>query len=315
MRVDIVIPTYKPDEKFIKLIDRLVTDMSENINRIFVINTEEALWDKAVSSEWVSKYEHLRVFHIKREEFDHARTRHEGFLMTETPYVLFMTQDAVPYDNNLLKELIKALDSDEDVAVAYARQLPDDNCNKIERLTRDFNYPDTSVINSKEDIECLGIKTFFCSNVCAMYKKDIYMKLNGFDYPAIFNEDMVYAGHAVNAGYKIAYVAEAKVIHSHNYTGREQFHRNFDLGVSQTCHPEVFEGIKSESEGVRMVIKNACALLRRGAVFSIIKLVWLSGNKYLGYKKGRNYKALSREKIMKYTMNPGYWNHISEEKS
>ena len=315
MKVDIVIPTYKPDEKFISLIERLMTGMSENVNKIFVINTEETLWDKAVPSEWVSGYENLKVFHIKREEFDHGRTRHEGLLMTETPYVLFMTQDAVPYDNNLLKALIGALDENEDVAVAYARQLPDDKCNKIERLTRDFNYPDTSVIKGKDDIERLGIKTFFCSNVCAMYKKDIYMKLNGFDYPAIFNEDMVYAGHAVNAGYKIAYVAEAKVIHSHNYTGREQFHRNFDLGVSPTCHPEVFEGIKSESEGVKMVLKNAASLLRRGAVFSIIKLVWLSGNKYLGYKKGRAFKALSREKIMKYTMNPGYWNRVCEEKS
>lgn len=315
MKVDIVIPTYKPDEKFIKLIERLMTGMSENVNKIFVINTEETLWDKAVPSEWASGYENLKVFHIKREEFDHARTRHGGLLMTETPYVLFMTQDAVPYDNNLLKALIGALDENEDVAVAYARQLPDDKCNKIERLTRDFNYPDTSVTKGKDDIERLGIKTFFCSNVCAMYKKDIYMKLNGFDYPAIFNEDMVYAGHAVNAGYKIAYVAEAKVIHSHNYTGREQFHRNFDLGVSQTCHPEVFEGIKSESEGVKMVLKNAASLLRRGAVFSIIKLVWLSANKYLGYKKGRAFKALSREKIMKYTMNPGYWNRVCEEKS
>lgn len=310
MRVDIVIPTYKPDKKFIALIEKLMTGMSENINRIFAINTEEELWDKSMPADFASKYENLKVFHIGRDEFDHGRTRHEGILMTGTPYVLFMTQDAVPVDDSLLKGLIKALDENEDVAVAYARQLPDETCNKIERLTRDFNYPDTSIIKGKEDIERLGIKTFFCSNVCAMYKKDIYMKEGGFDYPAIFNEDMVYAGHVVNAGYKIAYVAEAKVIHSHNYTGRQQFKRNFDLGVSQTVHPEVFEGIKSESEGVKMVLKNMKSLAAKGAFLSIFKLVWLSANKYLGYRKGRNYKALSREKIMKYTMNPGYWNKV-----
>jgi len=312
MRVDIVIPTYKPDNDFLKLIETLTTQMSDYVNKVYVMNTEESLWQKRIPSDFEERHENLVVTHISKAEFDHALTRHAGMLKTTTPYVLFMTQDAVPADDKFIANLIKALDENDDVAVAYARQLPNEKCNKIERLTRDFNYPDTSVIKGKDDIERLGIKTFFCSDVSAMYKRDIYDKLGGFEGPAIFNEDMVYAGHAVNAGYKIAYVADARVIHSHNYTGREQFHRNFDLGVSQTNHPEVFEGIKSESEGVKMVIKNAVSLLKRGAVFSIFKLVWLSANKYLGYKKGRNYKALSKEKIMKYTMNPGYWNHICE---
>ena len=37
----------------------------------------------------------------------------------------------------------------------------------------------------------------------------------------------------------IAYVAEARVVHSHNYTNRQQLHRNFDLAVSQADHPEI----------------------------------------------------------------------------
>jgi len=308
MKVDVVIPTYKPDEVFAKLIEKLCTGMGDYVNQIIVMNTEAELWNKSMPSDFLSKYDKIRLTHIKKAEFDHAKTRHEGMLKTTTPYVLFMTQDALPYDDELIKNLIKALDDNKEVAVAYARQLPNDKCNKIERLTRDFNYPDTSVIKGKDDIERLGIKTFFCSNVCAMYKRDIYDALGGFDYPAIFNEDMVYAGHAVKLGKKIAYVADAKVIHSHNYTGREQFKRNFDLGVSQSDHPEVFGGIKSESEGIKMVLKNAGMLCKKLAFASVIKLVWLSANKYLGYRKGRNYKALTRDKIMKYTMNPGYWN-------
>ena len=53
--------------------------------------------------------------------------------------------------------------------------------------------------------------------------------------------------------YAIAYVAEARVIHSHNYGCAAQFHRNFDLAVSQADHPEVFAGIHSEGEGIRLV--------------------------------------------------------------
>ncbi|MFR5150572.1 MAG: hypothetical protein ACLTER_14385 [Ruminococcus sp.] len=50
---------------------------------------------------------------------------------------------------------------------------------------------------------------------------------------------MIYAGTMAKRGYGIAYAADACVIHSHNYSCRQQFHRNFDLGVSQADHPEI----------------------------------------------------------------------------
>ena len=68
----------------------------------------------------------------------------------------------------------------------------------------------------------------------------------------IFNEDMIYAAGLVKAGYGVAYEAEARVIHSHNYTGRQQLRRNFDLGVSQAQHPEIFRGVPSEGEDHRL---------------------------------------------------------------
>lgn len=65
----------------------------------------------------------------------------------------------------------------------------------------------------------------------------------------LFNEDMIYAATAMDAGYAVAYVPEAKVVHSHNLTPMQQFHRNFDLAVSQAEHPEIFAELKSEGEG------------------------------------------------------------------
>lgn len=63
--------------------------------------------------------------------------------------------------------------------------------------------------------------------------------LGGFVAHTIFNEDMIYARKVLNEGYGIAYAAEAKVEHSHNYSGIQQFHRNFDLGVSHAQYPEI----------------------------------------------------------------------------
>ena len=86
----------------------------------------------------------------------------------------------------------------------------------IERYIRSFNYPKHSKTKALEDLEKMGIKTFFCSDVCATYRKSVYEKLGGFVDKTIFNEDMIMAAAMIRAEYNIAYVAEAKVIHSHN---------------------------------------------------------------------------------------------------
>ena len=61
----------------------------------------------------------------------------------------------------------------------------------------------------------------------------MYLKLGGFETRTIFNEDMIFAGKVILAGGAVAYCAEARVIHSHNYSGIMQFKRNFDLGISR----------------------------------------------------------------------------------
>ena len=111
----------------------------------------------------------------------------------------------------------------------------------------------------------------------------------------------------IEKGYKIAYAAEARVIHSHNYTGAQQFHRNFDLAVSQADHPEVFEGVASESEGIRLVKSTVKYLLREKKGWLIPGLIWQSGCKYLGYRLGRRYRQLPGWLIKKCTMSQSYW--------
>ena len=156
----------------------------------------------------------------------------------------------------------------------------------------------------------MGIKTFFCSDVCAAYRVDLFHKLGGFESPVIFNEDMFFAAKAVFAGYYVKYEAEAKVIHSHNYTVRQQFHRNFDLAVSQTMHPEIFEQISSEAEGMKLVKSTMKYLCSIGKPYLIFELGIQCVGKYAGYRLGKRYKKLSRKQILKCTMSPEYWKRL-----
>lgn len=68
-----------------------------------------------------------------------------------------MTQDALPADNRLLEELTTALSAEEDIAVSYARQLPEKDSGEIEKYTRQFNYPEESCVKGKGQLPEMGI--------------------------------------------------------------------------------------------------------------------------------------------------------------
>ena len=306
--VDAIIPVYRPGTEFWELLERLA-HQTHQLNKIILMNTGEALWKEEIEK----KYPLCEVYLLSKEQFDHGGTRHEATTHSQADYLLLMTQDAMPQDEFLVENLLRSFDKDPMIKAAYGRQLPNSTCREIEKYTRSFNYPEESRVKSKEDLDTLGIKTFFCSNVCAMYEKATYDEMGGFTRRTIFNEDMIYAGNLVKKGYKIAYAADAQVIHSHNYNAIEQFHRNFDLAVSQVDHPEVFGGIRSEKEGIRLVINSAKHLLKVKKPWLLFSLVTTSAGKIIGYKLGQNYHRLSEGFRLKCTMNPSYWRNIDEK--
>lgn len=302
-KIDVVIPVYKPDEKLERLVEHL-RKQSVKPNRIIMIHTDAG--DREQIKNQYDAIETVELHHIKKEEFDHGGTRNYGASLSDTPYILFMTQDAVPVDTHLIEEILKPFE-DKSVATVYGRQLANSNAGAIEKYTRLFNYPAVSSIKSNKDLERLGIKTYFCSNVCAAYRKEVYEQMGGFVLKTIFNEDMIMASKVIQAGYSIAYSAEAKVIHSHKYTYWQQFTRNFDLAVSQQQYKEIFSGIKSESEGIRLVKNTAGYLLKAGKFYLIPDLVLQSGFKFLGYKLGSRYESLPKKVIKTCSMNKSYW--------
>ena len=306
MKVDAVIPAYKPGHDLRELVEKLL-DQTVRLGRIIIINTDREYFDE---KEYLIAPA-VEVVHITRHEFDHAGTRDMGLRMSDADYVLFMTMDAIPKDNYLVEKLLSGFRRADNIAVSYARQLPKKDCNRIEQITREFNYPAQSRVQTSDDIKELGIKAYFCSDVCAMYDTSIYRSLGGFKAPAIFNEDMVYAAGALNAGYAVSYCADALVYHSHNYTGRQYYRRNFDLGVSQANHPEIFERFNVKGTGMQLVRKSLAQICRKGTPADIIRLVYYSGMKYLGFRKGKNYHKLSLESCLKHTSDKEYWNRLT----
>lgn len=305
MKIDVIIPVYKPGKELFKLLDRLKMQ-TVKVQNIILMNTEEKYFTQMVSGiNFKGKYPNVKVYHLTRREFDHGGTRHEGVEHSDAEVFITMTQDAMPVDNLLIEKLLEGLSGD--VAAAYARQLPGKNSGELEKISRQFNYPPDSCVKKYSDLKALGVKTYFCSNVCAAYRREIYDELGGFIRHTIFNEDMIYAAKAVKAGYGIAYQAGARVVHSHNYTNLEQLRRNFDLGVSQAQHPEVFQGVISESEGKKLVLTAYRQMKEKRQLYRFPGFVLQCCFKYTGYLLGKNYKKLPEKWILAITMNREYW--------
>lgn len=300
MSFDVIIPTYRPDERFEMLIERL-NQQTMRPNKIYVINTEESLWRPLSKTP-----DNLEIIHIKKEEFNHGATRKQGAAMSGADFFVCMTQDALPADRHLFERLLAPF-KEEKVGAAYARQLAGAESGEIERYTRQFNYPEESRVKTKADEVELGIKTWFCSDVCAAYRKSAYLQAGGFVDRTLFNEDMLMAEKLIGLGFGVAYAADAKVWHSHRYNCRQQFKRNFDLGVSHREFAEVFGRVSSESEGIRMVKKTAKYLTSKGKAYLLPELVFQSAAKFLGYRAGRCYDRLPLWLVKKLSATPDYF--------
>lgn len=306
MTVDVLIPTYKPGKEFVELVYSLLKQ-TVDIRKIIIINTEEVYFDRLMFEHPHLLQNHkLEIHHVAQNEFDHGGTRHKGMLYSQADICICMTQDAIPADEHLIEALIAPL-KDSKVAVSYARQLPKKSAGVLEQFSRKFNYPEESKRKTAADIETMGIKAFFCSDVCAAYNRETYLSLGGFIRHTIFNEDMIFANGALKAGYDVYYAADAKVLHSHEYSFMQQLRRNFDLGVSQADHPEVFSGISSEKEGKKMVMSACNHFIKIGKPWVIVHLVMQSVAKYIGYFLGKHYKKLPPFLIGRITTNRAYW--------
>ncbi|HAL31367.1 MAG TPA: glycosyl transferase family 2 [Lachnospiraceae bacterium] len=285
---DVVILTHKPSELFLDIIDRL-EEQSLKPRKIIVMNTGESHMDDLLGRypDRLKGYDNIEIHHITRDEFDHGGTRKRAAEYSDAAFLIYMTQDALPADERLVENLAAPFEGDGSIAVSYARQLPYESASPIERYNRSFNYPEGDRKKTADDLDTLGIKAFFCSDVCACYRRDIYDSLGGHIEHTVFNEDMIYARGAIDAGYSIYYASDARVYHSHDYTPAQQYRRNVDLGRSQAEHPEVFGGITSYGEGKKLVKGCMSYLLKNGYWYMIPAFIAQCAGRYLGYRKGR----------------------------
>jgi glycosyltransferase involved in cell wall biosynthesis len=178
-----------------------------------------------------------RVLEIEPDEFSHGGTRNLLVREARGKHVALLTQDAEPADEWWLERLLGGFELAEDVGLVYgpyrprpdvspavkveletwfASLAPDGLC-RVERLAE--------AERSAPVVDLIGRTGFFTdANAClsrAAWERVPFREV-------AYAEDRVLAIDMLRAGYAKAYVPDAAVKHSHEYSTSEQLRRCFD---------------------------------------------------------------------------------------
>jgi rhamnosyltransferase len=247
---------------------------------------------------------------IARSEFDHGGTRNLGASLTDGAVLAFLTQDATPADDAWLANLVAPL-GHADVAGTFSRQLPRSDARRHEAFAREQSYPAESATFSAGDVERIGIRALFFSNVSSATTREAFDRVGGFPDRVILNEDGYYAARLLAHGYATRYEATSRVLHSHDYGLGMQFRRYFDIGVSHADGPEVMRTARATGAGLRLVRHQLGHLLEHGAWSEAAFTLAEAGAKYAAYQLGRHHRRLPRSWPRHLGWNRRYWDDVA----
>jgi len=301
MNLSIIIPTYNAQNYLEKLLSSIKNQSITNFQLIIIDSSSK---DATVN---IAKKFTNNIVVIPQNEFDHGGTRAKAAHIAKGDILIYLTQDALPCDNLTIENIVKVFD-DKKIGAAYGKQVSYEDTNLFGKHLREFNYRETSYVRDKSDIKQFGLKTAFLSDSFAAYRKSALESIGLFKDGLILGEDTYAGAKMILSGYSLAYVAEAKVYHSHSYTVFQEFKRYFDIGVFHKSESWILESFgKAEGEGMKYIKSEIKYLLSNDAWYLLPEFVVRNGMKYLGYKLGQRYEKLPMWVIKKLSMHHRWW--------
>lgn len=306
MKFSIIIPTCNAGPLWHDVVNGVLMQTSKP-ECVFVVDSEST-----DGTAVAAKAAGFSVQEIKKATFDHGATRQMGVNSChESDIVVFLTHDSVLVEKDAIQKLLKVFE-DPRVGAAYGRQLPRRGSNAIEAHSRLYNYTEKSLLKSLDNRNQLGYKTVFNSNSFSAYRRSALMAVGGFPHNVILSEDMHAASKMIMAGWALAYAADAKVYHSHNFSYANEFQRYFDIGVFHTREKWIkdeFGGVGGE--GRRFVLSELRYLLKNNPLL-IPSCVLRTSLKMSAFWLGKMERFLPVKLKKHLSMNTGFWDKEAE---
>ena len=211
----------------------------------------------------------VRIHKIPSPVFNHGETRNLGASLSRGGYLVYLTQDALPGNEEWLRRLVAPLREDPLVAGAYSSHRPRKDCPLMERR----QILQTELTSGKEKRVNVAIGnpayerypyTFiWFSNTSSCLRREVWEK---FPFRRLdFAEDQDWAKRVLDAGYKTVYVPDSIVIHSHHYRPVKNFRRHFEhaKAMRELFGKEEFPQVRAIFSATRQSVRADYQFFRR----------------------------------------------------
>lgn len=280
--IGIVIPTLQAASHLTSCLKPLVSaNDPANLTSIRILVVDSSSTDDTVA---IARSMGVETLVIPRKEFNHGKTRELGRKHLQTEIVIMMTQDAYLVSPEMIYLLAQPIIEGK-AAISYGRQIPHIGASIFGSFPREFNYPAKSHLRSLNDAHLYGSYTFFCSNTFAAYSQAALDEIDGFPQVS-FGEDSIVTAKFLQKGKSIAYVAEAMVHHSHDYTLREEFLRHYTMGSARNKQKKLLHEAGTDSKRGREFAKALLKKLWRSSPTKIPYAILHLFAKWSGYRLG-----------------------------
>lgn len=160
-----------------------------------------------------------RILQNDPRDYNPGRILNQAVATVGGELVVFLNSDATPEREDWLERLIAPL-SDPNVGAVFGRQTARPDCRSLFRKDTERAYGDGREASR-------WVHFFSMANSAA--RREVLERF-AFETRIQYSEDIEWSYRLRQAGFTIRYVAEAAAMHSHNYTLRQAFKRQFGEG-------------------------------------------------------------------------------------
>lgn len=210
-QVSIIIRCYNEEQHIGRLLSGIMKQTVKNSIEIIVIDSGSTDATVAIASRYP-----VKLLSIQPDEFSFGRALNIGCSVSTGDLIVIASAHVYPVYQDWIEQLLAPF-TDPDVAVTYGKQR---GCNTTQYSEHQifatwFPNQQTPVIRQSHS---------FCNNANAAIRRFLWQ---GYPYNEDLTglEDIDWAKRVMEAGYQIAYVPEAEVIHVHQETPQRVYNR------------------------------------------------------------------------------------------
>ena len=275
LKTEVIIPLYNAEKQIRSLHASLLAQKGiDNVKITYVLtqsedNTEEILKELQANYSVVSK-----------QEFSHSLTRENAIFNSTADYAFLLAQDVNIVDDETLAKLLHFTVENE-LAGAYLRQV---STERLDKYFREYSYPPESHIYCDVDLEQLGQKAVFFSDVFSCLNIETFKAVNGYDNKDLgTNEDMYYCYKCLSLGYKMGYFGDTFVEHSHKMTYKKTYERYLLIGEFFR-HNKQISSLKNNKKDY---LKIVFLILKKFDILALFMLIPNVIARVRGLRKGK----------------------------